>query len=430
MTITQQASTYTFDVSPNSTRYIPAEGETVEFSILSLSGWDITTNDPEWIEISPTSGTGGGNEREIVSVKFKANDTGRQRPSSIHFNPRTEGYTSVIVDVVQSGYDLTYAGSVQSGSTSFAATGGVLTYSLDSRFNWEVSAPNWITATPSIGQRSEQRQTITLQVAPNTTNSLRDDIVTITPVSTVFPGDVILNPAALGIEPIKLSVNQYSFNVAFGMNPGGFDVVPLDGGSYEVTVNSRFDWRLTVPEWVTASRTEGTASATEQKITVTIGRNPNNGSRNGILTLTPLTTNFDGVNMNPSSFGIEPQIIAITQFGGREAAISVPWLVDGYTHTTATIEFNFYSPFYEIVEAGLEWGLANSTERQTLTVKPTNSTDGTVSFELTGLNAATNYVARGYVKDSQGNVKYGDWSYPFTTAGRYPGSGDNPTPSR
>ena len=336
----------------------------------------------------------------------------------------------MIVDVVQSGYDLTYIGSIQSGSTSFAATGGVLTYSLDSRFNWEVNAPDWITATPSKGNESEQRQTITLQAAPNMTNSVHNNIVTITPVSTTFPGNVTLNPAQLGIEPIKLSVQQYSFNIAFGITPGGFDVVPLEGGSYEVTVNSRFDWRLTIPDWASASRTEGVASATEQKITVNIGRNPNNTSRNGVLTLTPLATDFNGTNLNPSSFGIEPYLMPITQFGGREAAISVPWLVDGYTQSTATIEFNFYSPFYEITEAGLEWGLAGSTDRQTLTVTPTDNKDCTVSFNLTGLNPATSYVARGYVRDSRGNVKYGAWSYPFTTAGRYPESGDNPTPSR
>ena len=84
VTITQQASTYTFDVSPNSIRYIPAEGRTEDFTILSLSGWDVTTNDPEWIEIYPTSGTGGGKEREKVTVPFKAYETGRQRPSIIH----------------------------------------------------------------------------------------------------------------------------------------------------------------------------------------------------------------------------------------------------------------------------------------------------------------------------------------------------------
>lgn len=162
------------------------------------------------------------------------------------------------------------------------------------------------------------------------------------------------------------------------------------------------------------------------------------GSVARVETVARIAPNADGqqrttqILFKPRDNRYPEQTVTIVQraFVGSTAAISVPWLGDGYTQTTATIEFNFYSPFFPIEEAGLEWGLADSDMRETLTTVPADQTDCTVSFELTGLNPATRYVARGYVRDTEGNLKYGDWSYPFTTAGRYPGSGDNPTPSR
>lgn len=325
VTITQQASTYTFDVSPNSTRYIAAEGGTVEFNILSLSGWDITTNDPEWISFSRTSGTGGSNERETVAVTFSPNSSGRQRTSSIHFNPKTEGYVPVTVEVVQSGYDLMFEVSRADGSAIISEAGGEIMLNLNSRFNWIAEAPSWISVDPDSGNTVNSISRIDVSVQRNTTNDNRTGTVTITPLPTVFAGGITLDPSDLGIQPYRID---------------------------------------------------------------------------------------------------------ITQFGGREPAVSVPWLLDDYTHTSATVEFNFYSPFHTIVEAGLEWSKEDGSGAGSLTTTPADGKDATVTFELTGLNAATKYIARGYVVDSEGTRKYGQWSYPFSTAGRYPNGDDNPTPSR
>ena len=136
------------------------------------------------------------------------------------------------------------------------------------------------------------------------------------------------------------------------------------------------------------------------------------------------------VTLNPAKLGIQPINLGITQAGGREPAISIPWLSDSYSQTTATVNFNFYSPFYAIVEAGLEWSREDGTAPGKMTVRPSDSKDCTVTFDLTGLDPATRYIARGYVVDENGTTKYGEWSYPFSTTGRYPDSGDNPTPSK
>lgn len=322
--ISQQKSEYIFDVAPNDTRFVRAEGYTETFRVLSSAyGWTVSAEGFPWISC-PNEVFEKSDSRIPIQVQIAPNDNGRERIGTITFKSENKGYSDVVVNVVQAGYDLNFSASLSSGDAIVMEDGGSQRYSLDSRFDWIVSAPDWITASPESGSRSESRQNVTINIQANGTNANRTDSVMIIPQITNFPGGIALDPKKLGIYPIRLS---------------------------------------------------------------------------------------------------------ITQFGGREPAISVPWLLDDYTQTSATVEFNFYSPFYTIVEAGLEWSKEDGSGEGKMKVTPSDKTEGTVSFELINLDPATRYVARGYVKDDAGIVKYSKWSYPFTTAGRFPGGGDNPTPS-
>ena len=64
-----------------------------------------------------------------------------------------------------------------------------------------------------------------------------------------------------------------------------------------------------------------------------------------------------------------------------------------------------------------------------MNVNVNNNVEGVVSVDLTQLQGATKYVARGFVTYGDGRVKYGNITYPFTTAGQRPGANDNPNPS-
>lgn len=132
---------------------------------------------------------------------------------------------------------------------------------------------------------------------------------------------------------------------------------------------------------------------------------------------------------NSNYQGLSVTIVQAANDSVAGPAVSIPWLLDGYGQTFATVQFNFYSPFVSIVEAGLQWKKEDASDWNEKTVVPDNAIQSTLSFELTDLDPATKYVARGFVKDANGNVNYGSVSYPFTTAGLYPGNGDNPTPS-
>lgn len=320
--ITQNKSEYSFDVSPVEDHVVNAEGGTIAFGVRSLSGWNVRT-EADWITFSRTSASQGSPERVETIATISPNSSGKERSAKIAFEPTADNYKSQTVVITQRGYDAVFSISRTDSEGIVMENGAELQFELDSRFNWQISAPSWLTVNPTQGSASTSIQRIAVAVAANKTNENRTGTVTVTPLPTDFPGGVTLNP--------------------------------------------------------------------------------------GIF-------NFGEVHWD------------VTQFGGREAAISVPWLADGYGQTYAIVEFNFYSPFRAITEAGLQWRRETDNEWETMTATPSNETEATVSFSLTDLDPAMNYVARGYVKDSDGNIKYGSESFPFRTAGQYPDKEDNPTP--
>lgn len=322
--ISQIKSDYTFDVSPTENQVVAAKGGSINFGVLSISGWKVDCS-ADWVSFSVPSCQDGGNSRVETTATFAPNSEGRERSTIIRFTPTEPQYQGLSVNVTQRGYDLTFAISSENASAVVMEDGGSLFFDLDSRFDWSLEVPSWITAAMTQGSASDSSRKMDLMVDVNSTNNNRTGTVTVYPKQTVFPGGAAINPAALGIEPVRFSV---------------------------------------------------------------------------------------------------------TQFGGREPAISVPWLVDGYSQTSATIEFNYYSPFVDVAEAGLQWRREDDSDWNTKTFLINDPKEGTVSVDLGSLDPATKYVARGYVKDAAGKTFYGSVSYPFRTAGQIPGSGDNPTPTK
>lgn len=208
--------------------------------------------------------------------------------------------------------------------------------------------------------------------------------------------------------------SQYTFDVS----PAENQIVAEEGGQIEFGVLSLSDWDVTTAAgWISFSKQSGTSDEKRVSTVATIQPNNTGFQRSAIVRFVPKDKSY------------QEQSITIVQFGGREPAISVPWLVDGYGQREATVQFNYYSPFYEITGAGLQWRKAETSEWTTVNATTTNPTEGVVSVDLSGLDPATRYEARGFVTDSTGRTVYGSVSYPFTTAGQRPGSDDNPTPS-
>lgn len=415
--ITQSKSEYNFDVSPYENQTVGAKGGNITFGVLSIVGWSVDTS-ADWISFEPSSYPEGSDSHVETTATIAPNPTGEQRMAIVRFRPKDDRYEGQDVTIIQQGWDNAFDVTPKENRV-VTASGGTLDFSILSMVGWRaVSSEDWITFTIPSGKENENWVSTIATVAPNQSGRERSATLQFIPGNDRY-------------KTVSINVTQRGYDLRFEVSQAeGSGIIMEDGGNISLDLDSRFRWEATAPSWLSIDPGSGSASTSISRINVTAASNRTNDNRIGTVTIMPFPTEFaGGITLDPAELGIQPLHIGITQFGGHEAAISVPWLADGYTQTSATIEFNFYSPFYEITEAGLEWGLYNSTERQTVRTVPSNPTDCTVSFELTGLNPATSYIARGYVRDSQGNVKYGVWSYPFTTAGRYPGSGDNPTPS-
>lgn len=223
------------------------------------------------------------------------------------------------------------------------------------------------------------------------------------------------------VATYSVEITQLKSSYTFDVSPSENQVIPADGGEIVFGVLSLSNWKVvTAADWIRFSPTAGGSSEERESTVATILPNPSGMERSAVI------------RFIPEDKGYQEQSVTVTQrprMEEREPAVSVPWLADGYTQTSVTVEFNYYSPFYEIVEARLQWRKAGTEEWNTVPCAVQNPTEGMVSTTLTGLDPATSYEARGCVVDRDGRLTVGTVSYPFTTAGKRPGAGDNPTPS-
>ncbi len=420
-------------LSPSSFEPFMAQGnERKRMQIDSNVAWtlDVTyegEEPSEFVNITPADGqmtpTGdgkfSGDGNASFDLTLSENRTAAERRAFITLRSAIATYS---VEIIQNKSNYTFDVSPTEPQI-IKAEGDTIEFGINSLSDWYVQSANdlkdWITFSPAEGKASPVRVTTKAIIKPNTTGSERR-------------ANIEFKASEEKYGRMSVDIIQEAFPTTFDISRvDTVGVVTDKGDVLLLELDSRFNWETTASSWLRLNPVSGPASNSTTKISVVVDANKTNDNRTGSVTITPLPTEVaTGITLDPSNLGIQPLQLSVTQSGGRDAAISVPWLRDDYTQTSATVEFNFYSPFYAIVEAGLEWGKEGSSTLNTLSVKPSNATDATVSFELTGLDPSTKYVARGYVKYEDGNPKYGSWSFPFTTAGQYPGSGDNPTPSK
>lgn len=218
----------------------------------------------------------------------------------------------------------------------------------------------------------------------------------------------------------SVEITQLKSNYTFDISPNENQIIPAEGGSVKFGVLSLSDWIVTTAaDWIVFSSTSGESSDSRIETIAEILPNASGQQRSTEIRFRPSNPQYPEVSIT---------VTQLAQLENQEPAISVTWLADGYTQTTATIQCAFYSPFYPVTEAGIEWKKENAEEWNTERISMDNVVDGIVSVDLTGLDGGTKYVARGFVVYDNGKVKYGTTSIPFTTAGKRPEPDDNPTP--
>lgn len=204
--IRQLKPDFVFDVSPTEAQTIPAAGGQIEFGILSLSDWTVTTS-ADWISFSTTGGQ-GGNSRVITTATIQPANSRYERTAEIRFNPTQQNYQGQTVTVTQRGFDMTFTVSPSGTLGEVPNEGEVKRISIDSRFDWELLLPEWISADKVSGTASMAEQPVSLTVNRNTIRETRTGTVTIVPKVTEFAPGAFLDPTALGIEPLRLTITQ------------------------------------------------------------------------------------------------------------------------------------------------------------------------------------------------------------------------------
>lgn len=415
-------------LSPSSLEPFAASGnDRVTFSIVANVDWtlDVTKEnetDANFITITPISGmdndedgTYRGNGEASFYLDVTDNRTARNRKAFLNLHSAVgEFYVEINQNEATYTFDVTPAENQRA-----KAEGDEITFGVQSLSDWNItSSIDWITFSQTSGVGSADPVYVVAHIGPNDSGFYREAVINFTPTNKNYKE-----------QPV--TVMQYGYDLAFSVTSDNHvSVVDRTGENLGLQLNSRFDWVSDAPNFIRVEPAIGSASDSYQGIEIQVEPNNTNDNRNGSITLTPIPTQFaGGVILDPKKMGFFPITIDITQFGGQEPAISTPWLVDGYGQTYATVEFGYYSPFYNVVAAGLQWRLAGSSEWITEPATFTDPVDGMASVDLTDLNPATQYEARGFVRDSQGNTVFGSISLPFTTAGVRPGANDNPTPT-
>lgn len=415
-------------ITPSSLEAFPATESNQTFEIIANAAWtlDVTyenSNTAHFITVNPGDNmtpTGDnsfkGSNNAKFSISLANNGSDASRLGYLNLKSEIGNYT---VEIRQNKSEYTF--DVSAEKRTVEPQGGAITFGVLSHSAWTVSCSDTsVRFSPASGQGSGLQETTVATFGPN-----------LTPVERIFR--IRFQPEKQNYIPQEIIVTQQPFDLTFAVSPNNLtNVVGEDGGDYTVNVSSMFNWEVArTADWIAVSPNSGSQSKNAATLSVRIDRNATNMQREDIIKVIPLPTEFyAGVTIDPSDLGITPINIAVTQFGGQKPAISVPWLSDGITQKEAVLTFNYYSPFEEIIGAGLEWKADGASEWISVPVSVSDPKSGTVTVTLTGLNPVTDYIARGYVIASDG-IKYpGTATYPFKTAGIYPGAGDNPTPTK
>lgn len=416
-------------LSPSSLpSFAPSGNSRQEFNIISNVAWtlDVTYeagSTAKFVTITPSEtmtangdGTFSGDGAASFYLEVLNNRTAADRRAYLNLHSAVAEYS---VEITQLKSEYIFDVSPVEPQI-VPAEGTQLTFGVLSLSDWNIVCANnssWITFSTLSGVSSEAPVSVIATISPNQSGKERSDTIHFKPTDGSYQQQDVI-------------ITQRGYDLIFVSSLNGdAGIVEESATTKYLDIDTRFNWEITTPyRWMHATPAKGAGS---QTIIIDIDRNTDNANRTGVITITPLPTEFPGgVTLSPRDMGIEPIHFSITQFGGREAAISVPWLVDGYGQTYATVEFNYYSPYTEVTAAGLQWRKAGTEEWITVNASISNPIEGVVSVDLRDLDPATHYEARGFVMDNTGRTIYGTVSYPFTTAGYRPGAGDNPTPTR
>jgi len=249
--LSQVASLATMAISKSGKNDFPYSGTTDSFALditpdSGNNGWSVSLNNSvgSSFQISKTSSTSGfgtstltGNGDTTIWVKALAHSSYTQTPTGV-----------VTVTASYGGASATYTGvqlkkpnniSINSGNNLQFITGNIgqtqtvnLTMNSDALLSWSITAPSWVTISPSSGTYTGSARSITFtanEINPSSTNSRQG---TITAYAEGFYSQItITQPAYQTVQVAPTSYTwAHSDNIA---------------SKYNVTINSNAGFKIT-----------------------------------------------------------------------------------------------------------------------------------------------------------------------------------------
>ena len=418
-------------ISPSSLEAFPAAGSSQSFDIFANAAWTLDVsyendNTAKFITLTPgenmsvgSDGKYEGNGDAKFSITLANNGSDASRLGYINLVSEVGKFT---VEIRQNKSEYTFYVS-PSERQRISAAGDSITFSVVSNSKWTVTGGDNVIFSKDSGEGGGKEESTVAIFGPNLTDGIRTYRLFFKPLQENYLSQEVI-------------VEQEPFDLTFDVSPNTLsNVIMGEGGKYSINISSMFDWEIAEPPaWISVNPRKGGKSNDSSTISVVIDPNPTDSLRRGVIKVIPLPTQVTPRDsIYPEKVGKKTIVIPVQQYGGQEPAVSVPWLADDCTDSSATLKVNYYSPYVDIIAVGIEWRKETSNESDKWTSKKvevsnSNRNKGTVAFQIDNLEYFTDYEARGfveYVKDGKTLTKYGNQMSSFTTAGKFPNKDDN-----
>lgn len=291
---------------------------TVTFNVSSNTPWTITrSSGADWCTVTPSSSSAGALISDVV-VSFAANPEKTDRSATLTLKGEKVG-VPVTIQITQKRQGRLFVTPV---AQDYAATGGPLTFTIQTNVPWEVrSSEGWLSFNRESGEPDPEGRTLTIIATAD-----QSDVLERTAVVTVTAGD-----------------EEESFEVT---QKAKFEVTELSeefsgsGGTQVLKVRTDLPWEVSSDKgWISFDKESGAGDGSTTEIKVTAAANDGVVRRADIsVTAGGMTKTFEVTQKGATFEIVTPASTELDRLGGEmtlEVNSSLPWEpstdVEGWT---------------------------------------------------------------------------------------------------
>ena len=238
--------------------------EDITFNVSANTPWTITrSSDADWCTVTPSSSSSSSLISDVV-VSVADNESGEDRTATLTVKgERINTYYTITITQNRRGKLF-----VTPLASNFAATGGPLSFTINTNSAWEVRTDvSWLSFNRENGQPDPDGRTITI-------------------IATAEPSDVLERVATV---TVVAGNDEESFEVA---QKGSFDLTeitgafPGSGATQQLKLRTDLPWTVSADkDWVSFDKESGEGSSSVTVINVTAAPN-DDVTRNAVITVT------------------------------------------------------------------------------------------------------------------------------------------------